>query len=114
MDTILKINSVINSIVWGPFMLCVLLGVGVFYTIKLRFFQVTHFRLWWDKTFLSLFRKTDKQKGKGLSPFQAMSTALAGAIGTGNIVGVAGAITLGGAGAVFWMWVAAFFGMGTV
>lgn len=112
----MKINSVVNGIVWGPLMLCVLLGIGVFYTIKLRFFQIRHFRLWWDKTFLSLFRKNNSrpQDKKALSPFQAMSTALAGAIGTGNIVGVASAITLGGAGAVFWMWVAALFGMATI
>lgn len=114
METITKINSFINGIVWGPFMLCVLLGVGVFYTVKLRFFQITHFRLWWGKTFMSLFRQPAAENKKGLSPLQAMSTALAGAIGTGNIVGVAGAITLGGAGAVFWMWLAAFFGMATI
>ncbi len=112
-----KINSLINGIVWGPFMLCFLLGIGIFYTIKLKFFQVTHFRQWWNATFMSIFKGSsgDKDKKSGrLSPFQAMATALAGAIGTGNIVGVAGALTLGGAGAVFWMWVAAVFGMGTI
>ncbi|MBQ8134633.1 MAG: sodium:alanine symporter family protein [Clostridia bacterium] len=117
MEYLEKINSLINGIVWGPFMLCVLLGIGVFYTIKLNFFQITQFRLWWNATFMSIFKGGSEEKGKKsgrLSPFQAMATALAGAIGTGNIVGVAGALTLGGAGAVFWMWVAAVFGMGTI
>lgn len=115
MDTIMKINSVVNGIVWGPLMLCVLLGIGIFYTIKLHFFQFRHFRVWWSKTFLSVF-KSSSQSGKHgkISPYQAMATALAGAIGTGNIVGIAGAITLGGAGAVFWMWIAALFGMATI
>ncbi len=115
MDTLKNINSFINGIVWGPFMLCILLGVGIFYTFKLRFFQIRHFKLWWKKTFCSIFTQSNTTGGKNkLSPFRAMATALAGAIGTGNIVGVAGAISLGGAGAVFWMWVAAVFGMATI
>ena len=115
METVEKINSFINGIVWGPFMLCVLLGIGIFYTFKLRFFQIRHFKYWWNETFMSIFKKKEGERGKGkISPFQAMATALAGAIGTGNIVGVAGAISLGGAGAIFWMWVAAVFGMATI
>ena len=115
METVEKINSFINGIVWGPFMLCVLLGIGIFYTFKLRFFQIRHFKYWWNETFMSIFKKKEGKRGKGkISPFQAMATALAGAIGTGNIVGVAGAISLGGAGAIFWMWVAAVFGMATI
>ncbi len=110
-----QINGAVNQLVWGPFMLVLLVGVGVFYSIKLRFFQLTGFRVWWKKTALS-FLGTKKQNDprQTISPFQAMATALAGSIGTGNIVGVANAIALGGAGAVFWMWVAAFFGMATV
>ncbi len=115
MGTVEKINSFINGIVWGPFMLCILLGIGIFYTFKLGFFQIRHFKYWWNETFMSIFRKNESGRSKGkISPFQAMATALAGAIGTGNIVGVAGAISLGGAGAIFWMWVAAFFGMATI
>ncbi len=117
MENIEKFNSLINSIVWGPFMLCVLLGIGVFYTFKLKFFQIRYFKSWWNATFMSIFKSGNSEKNKKsgrLSPFQAMATALAGAIGTGNIVGVAGALTLGGAGAVFWMWIAAVFGMGTI
>lgn len=115
MDTIVKINSFINNIVWGPFMLCILLGIGIFYTFKLHFFQFRHFSFWWRKTFVSIFHKNNHSVADGrISSFQAMATALAGAIGTGNIVGVAGAITLGGAGSIFWMWVAALFGMATI
>ncbi len=96
-------------------MLCVLLGIGIFYTFKLKFFQIRNFKYWWNETFMSIFRKNNGERGKGkISPFQAMATALAGAIGTGNIVGVAGAISLGGAGSIFWMWVAAVFGMATI
>ena len=115
MDTVIKINSFINEIVWGPFMLCILLGVGIFYSFKMHFFQIRHFKLWWKMTFCSIFTQTgSKNSNNRLSPFRAMATALAGAIGTGNIVGVAGAISLGGAGAVFWMWAAAVFGMSTI
>ncbi len=115
MDIIEKVNSYINSIVWGPFMLCFLVFVGVFFSIKLKFFQIRHFKAWWNETFMSLFKKDKAKASKGkITSFQAMSTALAGAIGTGNIVGVATAISLGGAGAIFWMWVASFFGMATI
>ena len=113
METAEIIVSRINSVVWGPAMLCMLLFIGIFYTVKINFFQFVHFRTWLKETIGSCFSKKDRTKCT-LSPFKAMTTALAGAIGTGNIVGVAGAIALGGAGAVFWMWVAAFFGMATV
>ena len=87
METVEKINSFINGIVWGPFMLSVLLGIGIFYTFKLNFFQIKNFKYWWNETFMSIFKKTEGKRGKGkISPFQAMATALAGAIGTGNIV----------------------------
>ena len=95
-------------------MLCMFLGIGILYTIKLDFVQIRHFRLWWNCTFMSIFSPNEKSDEEKISPFQAMATALAGAIGTGNIVGVAGAVTLGGPGAIFWMWVAAFFGMATI
>ena len=114
MEGIEGVNHFINGIVWGPVMLCAMLGIGVFYSVRTGFFQVRHFPVWWSETILSVFRnKSNKGKNGMISPFRAMSTALAGAIGTGNIVGVAGAMALGGAGAVFWMWVAAFFGMAT-
>ncbi len=115
MDIVNEINQFMNNLVWGPYMLILLVGVGIFFSIKLRFFQLFGFKEWWTKTAVSFF-KSDKNKKdrENISPFQAMATALAGSIGTGNIVGVANAIALGGAGSVFWMWVAAFFGMATV
>ena len=109
-----KINSFINNIVWGPYMLILLLGVGIFFTVKLKFFPLIHFKTWWKYTVLSFLKSNKSSSNERISPFQAMATALAGSIGTGNIVGVANAIALGGAGAVFWMWIAAFFGMSTV
>ena len=115
MEALTRINSVLNGIVWGPFMLCVLLGTGIFYSFKLHFFQIRHFPVWWRMTVMSLFKAGNNNCGNNrLSPFRAMSTALAGAIGTGNIVGIAGALSLGGAGAIFWMWIAAVFGMATI
>lgn len=114
-EQIMAINGFLNQLVWGPYMLIMLVGVGIFFSFRLRFFQLTGFSLWWKKTAMSFFKSgRDQSSAQSISPFQAMATALAGSIGTGNIVGVANAIALGGAGAVFWMWIAAFFGMATV
>ncbi len=116
LQTIESINGEINGVVWGAFGLLLLVGTGIIVTILTRFFQVTHIGLWFKNTLGSLFKKDvikhSKEKGS-ISPFQALCTALAATVGTGNIAGVASAICIGGAGAVFWMWVAAFFGMMT-
>ena len=120
MENILKaiesVNGEINSVVWGAFGLLLLVGTGVIVTVLTKFFQVSHIGLWFKETLGSLFKKDvikhSKEKGS-ISPFQALCTALAATVGTGNIAGVAAAICIGGAGAVFWMWVAAFFGMMT-
>ena len=120
MDKILQVvesvNGEINGIVWGAFGLILLVGTGIIVTFLTKFFQVTHIGLWFKNTLGSLFNKDvikhSKEKGS-ISPFQALCTALAATVGTGNIAGVATAIWIGGAGAVFWMWVAAFFGMMT-
>lgn len=115
MEWLQNVNSKVNGIIWGPYMLLLLLGTGIFFTVKLRGFQLFGIKTWWKNTALSVFRsKKEHHKAESISPLQAMSTVLAGSVGTGNIVGVANAITLGGAGAVFWMWIAAFFGMATV
>lgn len=110
------INNVVNSIVWGPLMLALILLVGVQFSIRLKFFQIFKCKLWLKQTFGTIFKAKNHQNNSkpGISPFQAVSTALASAIGTGNVVGVATAITLGGPGAVFWMWMAALFGMMTI
>ena len=112
-ETIMKVNGVINSFVWGPIMLVLLVGTGIYLSWRCGWIQVRKFGFILKNTIGTLFKKSDKDHGKNLSPFQAMSTALAGTVGTGNIAGVTGAIFLGGPGAVFWMWVSAFFGMCT-
>ncbi len=116
LDKIAEINGSINGVVWGVFGLALLIGTGIIVTFCTKVFQVTRLGHWWKETIGSLFKKDvighTKEKGT-ISPFQALCTALAATVGTGNIAGVAAAICLGGAGAVFWMWVAAFFGMMT-
>ncbi len=104
--------SAINKTLWGGPMLLLLVGCGAYLTVRLKFFQLLRIRKWMGESLGSLFRKTEAAK-KGISPYQALSTALASTVGSGNIVGVATAIATGGAGAVFWMWVSAFFGMAT-
>ena len=116
MESLTEINKVINDFVWVKVGLILLIATGVLMTVLTKFFQVSHLKHWWKQTIGSLFKKEvighTKEKG-AISPFQALCTALAATVGTGNIAGVAAAICIGGAGAVFWMWVAAFFGMMT-
>ena len=112
MEIIAKINTLINEIVWGlPAMICIA-GAGIYLTIGTGFIQIRKFPYAIAQIFGRLFDR--KEAGKGsISPFQAVCTALAGTIGTGSIAGVAGAIAIGGPGAVFWMWCSAFLGMCT-
>lgn len=116
LDKIAEINGSINGVVWGWFGLALLIGTGIIVTLCTKVFQISHLGHWLKQTIGSLFKKDvikhSKEKGS-ISPFQALCTALAATVGTGNIAGVAAAICVGGAGAVFWMWVAAFFGMMT-
>ena len=97
----------------GVSMLVLICGMGIYLTLRTGFFQVRGFSFIWRNTVKSLFKKDESAKTGGISPFQAVSTALAGTMGVGNIAGVATALTLGGAGAIFWMWVSSFFGMMT-
>lgn len=117
MEKIGEINGVINNFVWVKIGLILLLGAGILLTVITKFFQVSHIAHWWKNTIGSVFKKgssaTKKTDRKSISQFQALCTALAATIGTGNIAGIAAAIVLGGPGAVFWMWIAAFFGMMT-
>ena len=116
LDKVAAVNDVINTFVWVKIGIIILLGVGIVTTVCTKFFQLSHLGLWWKNTIGSLFRKhvIGHTKDKGaISPFQALCTALAATVGTGNIAGVSAAICIGGAGAVFWMWLAAFFGMMT-
>ena len=109
-------NRVVNDIVWGVPALILLAFVGVLMTLLTKVFQLSHFRHWMRQTIGAVFKDkhvTSHTSDKSISQFQSLCTALAATVGTGNIVGVAGAIIVGGPGAVFWMWVIAFFGMMT-
>ena len=105
--------------VWGPWTLVIFLGVGIFFTLKCHFFQIKGFLFWWSHTAGRLISGGASKKeggdgtgkGKGISQFQSVCTALAATVGTGNIAGVATALTAGGPGALFWMWVSALIGM---
>lgn len=109
-----QINDVLNRFVWGTPMLIFFLFVGVLYSVGTGFFQFRKLKLWLSVTILSCFKKKkEASKGSSISPWQAMATALASTGGVGNIAGVATAITAGGPGALFWMWVSAFLGMMT-
>jgi len=112
METIALINSYLNNIAWGWPSLILLVGTGIYYTIRLEFIQFRRFPYIIKNTLGKVFDK--KNAGTGaVTPFQAVTTALAATVGTGNIAGVTGAIALGGPGAVFWMWISAIFGMCT-
>ena len=113
MNAVININEKLNAFAWGPVMLVLFVGTGVFLSFRTGFVQFTRFRYMMRNTSGALFRDKNSADGKNLTPFQAMTTALAGTVGTGNIAGVTGAIFTGGPGAVFWMWVSAFFGMCT-
>ena len=116
LDTIAQVNGVLNNIVWGWPALILLAFVGVLTTCLTKFFQVSHFGHWMKQTIGAIFRDskvTSHTEDRSISQFQSLCTALAATVGTGNIVGVAGAILVGGPGAVFWMWLIAFFGMMT-
>src|SRR5690554_4928647 len=112
MDFIMDFNSAVNSFVWGPPMLFLLVGTGVYLTIGTKFFSILKLGYVLRNTLLKIFSKDQAGEGE-ITPFQAVATALAATVGTGNIAGVATAIALGGPGAVFWMWVSAVFGMAT-
>ncbi len=109
---ITDINKTINNFVWGIPMMILILGVGVYLSIRCGFPQFRHFVHIIKNTLGKAFEKSEKKEGS-VSPFKAMCTALAASIGTGNIAGVSGAIAIGGPGAVFWMWVSALLGMCT-
>ena len=112
LETIQSINRVVNNFVWGaPAMICIL-GVGLLLTFRTGFLQIRKFPYAIKTTIGRIFRKREASDGS-MTPFQAVCTALAATVGTGNIAGIAGAIAIGGPGAVFWMWVSAFLGICT-
>ena len=116
LDALARINDSVNEFVWVSIGLFLLIGTGVLTTVITKVFQVTHFGHWMKKTIGSVFNKNvishTKEKG-AISQFQSLCVALSATIGTGNIAGVSAAIAFGSAGSIFWMWLAAFFGMMT-
>ena len=112
METIASINSAINGVVWGAPMLILLVGAGILLTIMNKGFQFRKFGFAMRNTIGRIFDKTEAGEGE-ITPFQAMTTALAGTVGTGNIAGITAAVTLGGPGSIFWLWITALVGMMT-
>ena len=110
--TIEEIVKFLNDIAWGPWMLLLLVGTGVYLSCRVGFIQFAKFGYAMKNTLGKIFKKTEAGAGE-VTPFQAVATALAATVGTGNIAGVTGAICVGGPGAVFWMWISALFGMVT-
>lgn len=111
-EKISEINGVVNDLVWGVPAMILILGVGLYLSARLKFVQIRKFGHAMKNTVGKFFDKSEKQSGS-VTPFQAVCTALAATVGTGNIAGVAGAIAIGGPGAVFWMWISALLGMCT-
>lgn len=111
-EWISEINDKVNAIVWGAPAMVLIIGVGLYLTLRLNFVQIRKFGIAMRETLGKIFKKNDAKAGS-VTPFQAVCTALAATVGTGNIAGVAGAIAFGGPGAVFWMWVSALLGMCT-
>ena len=110
--TLTDIVKVLNGIAWGPWMLLLLVGTGVYLSARMGFLQFRKFGYAMKNTIGRIFHKQTAGDGE-VTPFQAVATALAATVGTGNIAGVTGAIAVGGPGAVFWMWLSALFGMAT-
>jgi AGCS family alanine or glycine:cation symporter len=114
LSNLTDITAAMDAAIWGVPMLMLLLGTGIYLTVRLHFLQFARFPFIMKKTVGRLFGKKERGNKSGtLTPVQALTTALAGTVGTGNIAGVAGALAIGGPGAIFWMWVAALFGMCT-
>lgn len=114
MDSLLSIVESINSILWSSVLLFLLCGTGIYFTFKTKFIQVRKFGESFKSVFGGITLKGKKADSDGMSSFQSLTTAIAAQVGTGNLAGAATAIALGGPGAIFWMWVSAFFGMATV
>ncbi len=112
MEDLGRIYESLNSFVWGVPMLALIVGTGLYFSVRTRFLQFTRFRYAMQQTIGKAFKKQEARAG-AVTPFQAMTTALAATVGTGNIAGITSALTLGGPGAIFWMWVSALIGMCT-
>lgn len=111
MDVLLDAFAAIDRILWSPWTMLFIAGVAVYFTVRSRFFQLTRFPYVLRNTFGQIFDQPDDLGTQRITPFQATATSLAGTVGMGNMAGVATALSVGGPGAIFWMWVLAFFGM---
>lgn len=107
----MEVIRTLHGMVWGPWTLFLFLGTGIWFTWKSGMFQIRGIRQWWESTAGTFFQGAEDRKDGKITPFQSACTALAATIGTGNIVGVATALTAGGPGSLFWMWVSALIGM---
>ena len=113
MESLLQLVDNANGFLWNVVLIVLLCGTGIFYTIKLKFIQVRKFGEGFKLLFGNLGHKGEKKEGE-MTPFQSVATAIAAQVGTGNLAGAATALFGGGPGAIFWMWIAAFFGMATI
>ena len=111
--SLLSIVQIINMYLSDYILIILLIGTGLYFTVKTRFVQIRCFQEGWNSVFRNIKLFGGKQQS-GLSSFQALATAVAAQVGTGNIIGASGAILVGGPGAIFWMWIIAFFGMATI
>lgn len=114
MDIVSNIVAKVNSFLWDFALLFLLCGTGIYFTIRLKFVQIAKFKDGWDRTFGGLSLRGKEAGKEGMSSFQSLATAVAAQVGTGNLAGAATALMAGGPGAIFWMWMSAFFGMATI
>jgi len=110
-DAFLTLVTRLSDLMWGPWTMVFIAFVSVYLTIRTRFFQVSSFGYIMRSTFGTMFDRSGDQSVDRMTPFQATTTSLAGTVGMGNMAGVATALSIGGPGAIFWMWMLAFFGM---
>jgi len=110
---LIQANEWLNALVWGPPFMMLLVGTGLYLTIRLHFFQFTHLGFAWRNSFGRLFTRRKVEEEGSITPLQAVASAMAATVGVGNIAGVATALALGGPGAIFWMWMVALVGMAT-
>ena len=114
LDNLLDIVVAVNGFLWNFLLLFILCGVGIYYTFKLKFIQVRKFGEGFRLVFGNLKLNGEKKEHGEMTPFQSLATAIAAQVGTGNLTGAATALLSGGPGAIFWMWISAFFGMATI
>ncbi len=114
MEFIAQLVNQVNSLLWDELLIFLLCGTGIYYTLRLGFIQIRHFGSGFKALFGGISLSGAKADKQGMSSFQAVATAIAGQVGTGNLAGPATAIVAGGPGAIFWMWISSFLGMATI